>query len=140
MKDAQQEVTWELMQLLSERRVKKAITVRELGKRADVSYTVIYDFEQRSVLPKVETIIKLAEALDFEILCEKTKDGILAIKFVPVSRRIGIMKLLASHAETYSPEAQIRKLLNKKGLSLSDVNEVMSFIKYKENAGAHDKV
>ena len=48
------------------------LTVRELGVSADVSYTVIYDLENFRVLPKVETIIKLANALGttFEKLFE----------------------------------------------------------------------
>ena len=51
--------------LIRYEREKANLSVRELGKKAGVSYTVIYEMENKNVLPKLETINKLARALGF---------------------------------------------------------------------------
>lgn len=40
------------------------MTVRQLGERANVSYTVIYDMEKRYIMPKVETLVKLCNVFN----------------------------------------------------------------------------
>ena len=49
--DTSEEVASEFNKLVSDRRKELNLSVRELGTKADVSYTVIYDLEQRNVLP-----------------------------------------------------------------------------------------
>ena len=40
------------------------MSVRELGVRAGISYTVIYDMENRHILPKVETLVKICNVFN----------------------------------------------------------------------------
>ena len=40
------------------------MTVKQLGERAGISYTVVYDMEIRNILPKVETIVKLCNVFN----------------------------------------------------------------------------
>ena len=74
LSDNYKEVGAELSDLFTQKREDKKLTVRELGEKADVSYTVIYDLEKRNILPKVETLLKLAEALDFIVNVKHSKD------------------------------------------------------------------
>lgn len=67
-----------LSNLFKNRREELNLTPKELGKKAGVSYTVIYDLEKRFIIPKIETISKLAEALDIEF------DG---LQFTPLLRK-----------------------------------------------------
>ena len=53
--------------LIKNRREELGLSPRKLGEKAKVSYTVIYDLEKRYVIPRIETLVKLAEALDMEV-------------------------------------------------------------------------
>ena len=71
------ELTYELLKVLSERRKEYDLSVRDLGLLAGVSYSAIYDFEQRGVLPRTETLFKLAKALYFKVNVESSKNEVI---------------------------------------------------------------
>lgn len=54
----------QLSVLLKMYREKRGLSCRELGKKADVSYTVLYDFEQLKVGINVSTLLKVTNALE----------------------------------------------------------------------------
>jgi transcriptional regulator with XRE-family HTH domain len=59
-----EKATQQLSTLLKMYRKKRDLSCRELGKKADVSYTVLYDFEQLRAGINVLTLIKVANALE----------------------------------------------------------------------------
>ena len=69
-------VLYDLKTTLESKREKLGLSVRELGKKAGVSYTVIYDFEKRGVVPKIETLFKLAESLGLNLTISMEEDKI----------------------------------------------------------------
>ena len=56
--------TQQLSTLLKIYREKEGLNCRELGKRADVSHTVLYNFEQLKAGINVSTLIKVANTLE----------------------------------------------------------------------------
>ena len=116
------EVTWEFQKYLSDRRKELKLSVRDLGKRANVSYTVIYDLEQRAILPKMETLVKLAKALNLSIGTAQGKRGLM-VSFTP--RSSVVTKQLAPIDE------QLLRLLSQKGLQTRDIEEIKDFIDFK---------
>ena len=142
------EVTWEFQKYLSDRRKELKLSVRDLGKLANVSYTVIYDLEQRAILPKMETLIKLAKALKLSIGTAQGKRGLM-ISFTPrsnteikqsVSSDEKLLKLLdvscitkstKGTKQTASMDEQLLKLLSQKGLQTREIEEVKDFINFK---------
>lgn len=48
-----------LSKRVTEERKKRKLSVRKLGELSGISYTVLYDLEERRKLPKIETILKL---------------------------------------------------------------------------------
>ena len=142
------EVTWEFQKYLSDRRKELKLSVRDLGKLANVSYTVIYDLEQRAILPKMETLIKLAKALKLSIGTVQGKRGLM-ISFTPksttdikqsVSSDEKLLKLLDVSCIPKSPKGtkqaastdeQLLKLLSQKGLQTREIEEIKDFIDFK---------
>ena len=59
--------TQQLSTLLKIYREKEGLSCRELGKKADVSYTVLYDFEQLRAGINVSTLLKVANALEIPV-------------------------------------------------------------------------
>ncbi len=126
----------EYSNLFSQKRQDKNLTVRELGEKAGVSYTVIYDLEKRNMLPKVETLLKIAEALDFIVDVKRSIAGESAV--------IGIIfseyKLSPSQESLYNPhkkalgmtsDEKIEELLRAKGLYSDDIKEIKNYINFK---------
>lgn len=54
----------QLSTLLKIYREKEGLSCRELGKKADVSYTVLYNFEQLKVGINVSTLLKVTNVLE----------------------------------------------------------------------------
>ena len=59
-----EKATQQLSVLLKMYRERRGLSCRELGKKADVSYTVLYDFEQLRAGINVSTLIKVADTLE----------------------------------------------------------------------------
>ena len=72
--DTTTEFITEIRDAFKEQREALNLNVRELGAKANVSYTVIYDLESNNKLPKIETLIKLAEALGYSVTIKKAHD------------------------------------------------------------------
>ena len=92
------------------KRKELGLTVRELGKKAGVSYTVIYDFEKRSIVPKVETLFKLADSLNLNLNITT--------------------ETATEEEEILTPHQMIIKGLYMLGLNDEQVNEVMAFAEF----------
>ena len=104
---------YDLKATLTARREELGLSVRELGKKANVSYTVIYDFEIRGIIPKIETLFKLAETLGLELSI--TLNGCTTKKKVKKA----------------SPYEEIQQNLFTMGLDDNEIKEVMHFIEFK---------
>lgn len=135
--EAIQEVTWELQELFSQKRVQLNMSVRELGAKANVSYTVIYDLEKRGILPKMDTLLKLAHALGFSIIIKQVNSsdntpsafGIIFHENGIEEDNISYNNLDESPKQT--PKEQLRKLLNSKGLYADEITEIENYIDFK---------
>ena len=95
-----------------EKRKMLNLTVRELGKKANVSYTVIYDFEKRGIVPKVETLFKLADSLRLKL--DITVENSPTRKYTK---------------DLYQLITQL--LLFNSGADENTIEEIISFIKFK---------
>ena len=106
------------------------LSVRELGKKADVSYTVIYDFEKRGVLPKIGTLLKIAESLGLSTEVDFNSSQ-LCLKFEDkVDNSIEEFKV--------TPEQELYQILRVLGIENSqDIKEIINFIKFKLSGKEH---
>ena len=121
------DISWALKNFLSEKRKKLNLSVRELGKRAGVSYTVIYDFEERGILPKIETLLKMADALKVDINSVDYSTGNFIISVGNCEK----FSYEESSNEESSPMLEIDKLLNRLELNSQKRKEILSFVKFK---------
>lgn len=133
--DTSNEVKGEIREFFTERREALNLNVRELGERAGVSYTVIYDLEKRSILPKIETLLKLAEALGLTVNIKHSRvENAEALSLVFSNGGIKGRKFLleaGSKTPALTTDEQLRKLLNLKGLYADDITEIEHFIDFK---------
>lgn len=120
------ELTYELLKVFSERRKEYDLSVRDLGLLAGVSYSAIYDFEQRGVLPRTETLFKLAKALYFKVNVESSKNEVI-IKVT--DNKLNIKKIFVTPKET--PEEKLERVLRQAGLHKSEIEEVKEFVTFK---------
>lgn len=104
-----------IINTLKSKRKNKKLSVRELGKIANVSYTVIYDMENKGVLPKFETLEKLTKALELKIT----------------------YKINKRTTKTQIQET-LETILFKKGLHAKDIKEIKQFIQFKIMLDKHD--
>lgn len=103
---------YNLKEALVAKREELGLSVKELGRRANVSYTVIYDFEIRGIVPKIETLFKLADTLGLEL-------------------NITLNECPTREVKKDSPYEEIQQNLFTLGLDDNDIKEVMHFIKFK---------
>jgi len=125
--DTSEEVASEFNKLVSDRRKELNLSVRELGTKADVSYTVIYDLEQRNVLPKMETMIKLGLALGFRFTIKRSNNKEKpALSFIFYDKSSKDTQSVERDMKTpqFTPEEQLEKLLKQKGLYTSEIEEL----------------
>lgn len=135
--DTTKEFIKEIRDAFASQREALGLNVRELGAKADVSYTVIYDLEGNNKLPKVETLIKLAEALNYSVTVKKATDeesGTNAISIVFHKGNINGKKFLydqTPNKQKLSTDEQLKKVLNLKGLYADEIAEIESYIAFK---------
>lgn len=132
--DTSEEVASEFNRLVSNRRKELNLSVRELGAKADVSYTVIYDLEQRNTLPKMETMIKLGAALGFRFTIKRSNNEekpALSLIFYDKSSKDTQDVERKMKAPQLTPEEQLEKLLKQRGLYTSEIEELKSYIAFK---------
>ena len=99
-----------LKETMIKKREKLGLTVRELGVKSGVSYTVIYDFEIRGIIPKLETLLKIANSLD-------------------LSLKITLNN--GSSNEMITPSKMISSALQMMKLDRPDIKEIINFINFK---------
>ena len=134
--DTTNEVKGEIRDFFQRERERKNLNVRDLGALADVSYTVIYDLEKRNILPKIETLIKLANALGFNVSIKNSHDvesPAFSLIFYKdnLKRKQFLFEQSISRNSYLSTDEKFRKLLLLKGLYADDIKEIESFIAFK---------
>ena len=79
------------------------MTVKQLGERAGISYTVVYDMEIRNILPKVETLVKLCNVFNitFQELIGSTFKGKEPMSLKDYLLLNGLTKKEVGLAESY---------------------------------------
>ena len=133
--DTTTEFITEIRDAFKEQREALNLNVRELGAKANVSYTVIYDLESNNKLPKIETLIKLAEALGYSVTIKKAHDketNVISIVFH--NGNINGKKFLydeTPNKQKLSTDEQLRKILNLKGLYANEITEIENYIAFK---------
>ena len=128
--DTSEEVTFAFKELFMKKRNELNLSVRELGKIAGVSYTVIYDFEQRNVLPKIETLMKIAKALHYFVDIKRYQ-GELFLSFYKNQDFIGKKPNIPAKLPKKTVDEQLSKLLTQKGLQTKEIEEIKDFIDFK---------
>lgn len=120
--------------LIKYEREQANLSVRELGKKAGVSYTVIYEMENKNVLPKLETINKLALALGFyvDIRQINRNEQTRALSLSYYKGKTGNM-LFSNNCKKNitNEEYQLDDILIRKGLYHKDIEEIKCFIEFK---------
>ena len=125
------------IRLIKTAREEMGLSVRELGAKANVSYTVIYDLENKNILPKFETINKLANALEFYIDVNTNEKGqsnmltLLYCKAESMDKSKNQFNKRLSKIVPNTKEEDLRTILTKYGLYSKDIEEVENFIKFK---------
>lgn len=122
--------------LIKEARNAKNLSIRELGAMAKVSYTVIYDLENKNILPKFETINKLAMALDLTIDIKKFRVHKYNVKgmgiiYYPECYSKSFVQKSLYNTDMPSLNIQLEDILAEKGLHSKDIEEVKNFIEFK---------
>ena len=134
--DTYNEVSAEINNLFSAKRISMNLTVRELGEKAGVSYTVIYDLEKRNILPKVETLLKIANALNFSVEIKHFNQN-ESNAFSMVFAENGIwtekicMGIASPKTKQQDIDKEITKLYQKKGLYPDEIKEIQNYINFK---------
>ena len=105
-------IIYNLKTALTTRREELGLSVRELGKEAGVSYTVIYDFEIRGIIPKIETLFKLTKVLNLDL-------------------HITLGDYTSEKVKEKSPLEEIKENLFILGLNNDAAKEVVHFIEFK---------
>lgn len=121
-----QDIAYEFADFVSKKRKELGLSVRDLGEKANVSYTALYDFEIRKVFPRINTLIKLLETLGFDVNCQSTGDGF--ILWTSTKDMIKDLPLFKTVEPT--PEEKLMKILSQKGLTARESEEVLNFINY----------
>ena len=134
--DTYNDVSAEINNLFSTKRNLMNMTVRELGEKAGVSYTVIYDLEKRNILPKVETLLKIANALNFAVeIKHLNQNDSKAFYMVFAENGFCAEKICMGTASPKTKQQdidkEITKLYQKKGLYPDEIKEIQNYINFK---------
>lgn len=102
---------------ISEKRKEKGLSVREVNERSRVSLAVINDLEKARSMPRVETLIRLALALE--------------IDFNEVFEKMKILEMTVKNKTTNKNEKIDLALdISKYGYDKNQISEIMDFIKF----------
>lgn len=128
--DTGNEVVWGFRKFLTDKRNEQGLSVRQLGAKAGVSYTVIYDLEQRNVLPKMDTLVKIANALGY-IADIKLKQNVLILSFGDEQSIRNRKTITGCITTPVSIDEQLSKILAQKGLYTKEIEEITDFVNFK---------
>ena len=107
---------------LHNKRKEKDVTVRELNKLTGISIGVISDLENHNSMPRVETLLRICEALDipFDLLFENMK-----ISKTDTRKGGSIVKI-----DKFNKLAQTLTELEEFEYTKEDIAEIISYVKY----------
>ena len=101
---------------ISEKRNDKNLSVREVNERSKVSLAVINDLEKARSMPRVETLIRLALALE--------------IDFNEVFKALILPDVITDTNSNENKKTDLAMDISKYGYDKNQVSEIMDFIKY----------
>ncbi len=106
---------------IANKRNEKNITIRELNKITGVSIGVISDLENAKSMPRVETIIKLAEALEISLslIFENMKPA--------TQKKSNKSKIIPDDMNKYD---KISTLLAGLSYAKEEITDIISYIKF----------
>lgn len=106
---------------IANKRNEKNITIRELNKITGVSIGVISDLENAKSMPRVETIIKLAEALEISL-------SLIFENMKPATQKTSNKsKIIPDDMNKYD---KISTLLAGLSYAKEDITDIISYIKF----------
>lgn len=106
---------------IANKRNEKNITIRELNKITGVSIGVISDLENAKSMPRVETLIKLAEALEISL-------SLIFENMKPAAQKISnSSKIIPDDMNKYD---KISTLLAGLSYAKEEITDIISYIKF----------
>ena len=106
---------------IANKRNEKNITIRELNKITGVSIGVISDLENAKSMPRIETIIKLAEALEISL-------SLIFENMKPATQKISNhSKIIPDDMNKYD---KISTLLAGLSYTKEEIADIISYIKF----------
>ena len=106
---------------IANKRNEKNITIRELNKITGVSIGVISDLENAKSMPRVETLIKLAEALEISL-------SLIFENMKPVTQKTSNnSKIIPDDMNKYD---KISTLLAGLSYTKEEITDIISYIKF----------
>ena len=106
---------------IANKRNEKNITIRELNKITGVSIGVISDLENAKSMPRIETIIKLAEALEISL-------SLIFENMKPATQKTSNKsKIIPDDMNKYD---KISTLLAGLSYTKEDITDIISYIKF----------
>ena len=106
---------------IANKRNEKNITIRELNKITGVSIGVISDLENAKSMPRIETIIKLAEALEISL-------SLIFENMKPATQKISNhSKIIPDDMNKYD---KISTLLAGLSYAKEEITDIISYIKF----------
>lgn len=106
---------------IANKRNKKNITIRELNKITGVSIGVISDLENAKSMPRIETLIKLAEALEISL-------SLIFENMKPATQKTSnSSKIIPDDMNKYD---KISTLLAGLSYAKEEITDIISYIKF----------
>ena len=106
---------------IANKRNEKNITIRELNKNTGVSIGVISDLENAKSMPRVETLIKLAEALEISL-------SLIFENMKPATQKTSNnSKIIPDDMNKYD---KISTLLAGLSYTKEEITDIISYIKF----------
>ena len=116
------ELSWHLCKVIQDEMATLNLSPRELGAKTKVSYTVIYDFIKRGIIPKVDTLLKLAEGLNLSVNITASSESLS----ITINNKYSNTKK--------SPIDNLREALYCIGVkNTKDIEDIEEFIRYKKS-------
>lgn len=109
---------------LNNKRKEKGITVRDLNKITGVSIGVISDLENHNSMPRIETLLRICEALEIDI--NVLFDN---MKLFAASTRKGLSANI-KEMDKYDRLGQLLAGLDNSDYTKQDIAEIVSYAKY----------
>lgn len=104
----------ELIEILKEERKKLEISKYKLGKESNISHTTIMRIENGEVMPSLDTFVKLAEALGYDLeLIKKSESSVSISKQIEASRKYNAQLYEQENKDIDRATQTLRRILKK---------------------------